>query len=94
MKYGFCKEFSTPMKTEVDYDLIRMIKDAGFDFVEMRAMLVASLTDEEFEKLASLLEELELGCDCSCALFPRTIPVKKASFPKINNSNSSIHAPF
>ena len=75
MKYGFCKEFSTPMKTEVDYDLIRMIKDAGFDFVEMRAMLVASLTDEEFEKLASLLEEIELGCDCSCALFPRTIRV-------------------
>ncbi len=75
MKYGFCKEFSTPMKTEVDYDLIRAIKEAGFDFVEMRAMLVASLTDEEFEKLASLLEELELGCDCSCALFPRTIRV-------------------
>ena len=75
MKYGFCKEFSTPMKTEVDYDLIRMIKEAGFDFVEMRAMLVASLTDEEFEKLASLLEELELGCDCSCALFPRTVRV-------------------
>ncbi|MBO4980111.1 MAG: sugar phosphate isomerase/epimerase [Clostridia bacterium] len=75
MKYGFCKEFSTPMKTEVDYGLIRAIKEAGFDFVEMRAMLVASLTDEEFEKLAALLKELELGCDCSCALFPRTIRV-------------------
>ena len=75
MKYGFCKEFSTPMKTEVDYGLIRAIKEAGFDFVEMRAMLVASLTDEEFEKLAARLKELELGCDCSCALFPRTIRV-------------------
>lgn len=75
MKYGFCKEFSTPLKTEVDYDLIRMIKEAGFDFVEMRAMLVASLSDDEFEKLASTLEELELGCECSCALFPKTIRV-------------------
>lgn len=75
MKYGFCKEFSTPMKTEVDYDLIKMIKEAGFDFVEMRAMLVASLSDEEFEKLANILEELNLGCDCSCALFPKTIRV-------------------
>ena len=75
MKYGFCKEFSTPMKTEVDYDLIKMIKEAGFDFVEMRAMLVESLSDDEFEKLASYLEELDLGCDCSCALFPRTIRV-------------------
>ncbi len=75
MKYGFCKEFSTPMKTEVDYELIKMIKEAGFDFVEMRAMLVASLSDEEFEKLANLLEELDLGCECSCALFPKTIRV-------------------
>ena len=75
MRYGFCKEFSTPMKTEVDYELIKMIKDAGFDFVEMRAMLVASLSDEEFEKLASTLKELNLDCDCSCALFPRDIRV-------------------
>ena len=75
MKYGFCKEFSTPMKTEVDYELIKMIKEAGFDFVEMRAMLVESLSDEEFEKLANLLEELQLGCEVSCALFPRTLRV-------------------
>lgn len=75
MRYGFCKEFSTPMKTEVDYDLIRMIKEAGFDYVEMRAMLMASLSDEEFDKLCNTLEELELACDCSCALFPKTIRV-------------------
>lgn len=75
MRYGFCKEFSTPLKTEVDYELIKMIKDAGFDYVEMRAMLVESLSDEEFEKLAATLEELKLDCDCCCALFPRTIRV-------------------
>ena len=75
MKYGFCKEFSTPMKTEVDYELIKLIKEAGFDFVEMRAMLVASLSDEEFEKLANTLKDLDLGCECSCALFPKTIRV-------------------
>ena len=75
MKYGFCKEFSTPMKTEVDYELIRLIKEAGFDFVEMRAMLVASLSDEDFEKLCGTLSELDLGCECSCALFPKTLRV-------------------
>lgn len=75
MRYGFCKEFSTPMKTEVDYDLIKMIKGAGFDYVEMRAMLVETLTDEEFAKLESTLKELELDCDCCCALFPKTIRV-------------------
>lgn len=75
MRYGFCKEFSTPLKTEVDYDLIKMIKEAGFDYVEMRAMLVSSLSDAEFEKLVSYLEELGLDCDCCCALFPKTIRV-------------------
>lgn len=75
MLYGFCKEFSTPLKTEVDYELIEKIKEAGFDYVEMRAMLVASLSDEEFEKLANTLKSLELGCTCSCALFPKTIRV-------------------
>ncbi len=75
MKYGFCKEFSTPLKTEVDYDLIKMIKDAGFDYVEMRAMLVSSLSDEEFDKLCKTLCDLDLACDCCCALFPKTIRV-------------------
>ena len=75
MRFGFCKEFSTPLKTEVDYGLIKMIKDAGFDYVEMRAMLVESLSDDEFENLCSVLSELDLSCDCSCALFPKTIRV-------------------
>lgn len=75
MRYGFCKEFSTPLKTEVDYDLIKMIKEAGFDFVEMRAMLVSSLSDSEFDKLENTLKELHLDCDCCCALFPKTIRV-------------------
>lgn len=75
MKYGFCKEFSTAMKTEIDYELIKTIKEAGFDYVEMRAMLVASVSDEEFAKLEKLLKELDLGCECSCALFPKTVRV-------------------
>lgn len=75
MRYGFCKEFSTPLKTEVDYDLIQMIRDAGFDFVEMRAMLVSSLSDKEFEKLQNTLQKLDLACDCCCALFPKNIRV-------------------
>ncbi len=75
MRYGFCKEFSTPMKTEVDYELVKMIKDAGFDYIEMRLMLVAALSDEEFEKLCNTLKELKLPCDACCALFPKTVRV-------------------
>jgi len=86
MRYGFCKEFSTPMKTEVDYDLIQMIKDAGFDFVEMRAMLVSQLSEAEFHKLAEYLKTIGLACDCCCALFPKTIRVtgKSVNYDEIN----------
>lgn len=77
MRYGFCKEFSTPLKAE-DYESIKLIKDAGFDFIEMRAMLVSALHEEEFQKLADTLKELELDCDCFCALFPRSIRVTGA----------------
>ncbi len=78
MKYGFCKEFSTPMKTEVDYELVKMIKEAGFDYIEMRLMLVAALSDEEFLKLNNTLKELNLPCDACCALFPKTVRVTGA----------------
>lgn len=87
MRYGFCKEFSTPLKTEIDYELIKLIKEAGFDFVEMRAMLVSSLSDTEFEKLCSFLKEIKLDCDCCCALFPKTIRVtgKEVNFDEITS---------
>ncbi len=85
MRYGFCKEFSTPLKTEVDYELVKMIKEAGFDYVEMRAMLVSALSDEEFDKLYNTLKDLDLDCDCCCALFPKTIRVtgKTVNFEEI-----------
>lgn len=75
MRYGFCKEFSTPMKTEIDYDLIKLIKEAGFDYIEMRLMLVESLPDEEFDKLVKSLVDYNLHCDVCCALFPKTVRV-------------------
>ncbi|NLV85469.1 MAG: sugar phosphate isomerase/epimerase [Spirochaetales bacterium] len=75
MRYGFCKEFSTALKTEVDYSLVKMIKDAGFDYIEMRLMLVAALADDAFEKLVRTLNEYALPCDVCCALFPRTLRV-------------------
>ncbi|NLC85195.1 MAG: sugar phosphate isomerase/epimerase [Ruminococcaceae bacterium] len=75
MRYGFCKEFSTGLKTEVDYNLVKMIKEAGFDYIEMRLMLVAALSDEAFEKLVRTLQVYALPCDVCCALFPKTVRV-------------------
>ena len=87
MRYGFCHGFFTQSETKVDYDFIKMIKEAGFDFVEVQATIIESLTDEEFEEFAAFLEELDLDCDCSSSLFPRTIRVtgKDIDEDSINN---------
>ncbi len=78
MRYGYCKEYSTPLKTEVDYALIDEIARAGYDYVEMRAMLVSSLTEEEYRKLRAYLRDAGLGCDCCCALFPGSVRITPA----------------
>ena len=78
LRYGYCKEYSTPLKTEVDYALIDEIARAGYDYVEMRAMLVSSLDEGEYRKLRIYLRDAGLGCDCCCALFPASVRITTA----------------
>jgi tRNA modification GTPase len=53
MRYGFCKEFSTLLKTEVDYELIKTIKDAGFD----NAVGISAASGEGMDSLMKLVDE-------------------------------------
>ncbi len=73
MRYGFCTEFATPQKNAADYGLVRRIKEAGYDFIEFRLMLIAGLNDDEFAELSRFLKDIALPCDVCCALFPKTI---------------------
>ncbi len=75
MRYGMCTDWATSTKDRPEYDLIRRIKDAGFDYVEFPIAMIETLSDEDFESLLSILKELDLSCDCCCNFFPGRIKV-------------------
>lgn len=73
MRYGYCTGFATHIKDRIDYDLLRDIKAAGFDYVEFPLMLLASLDEEQFTTLLSFLHGLGLSADAACNMFPAKI---------------------
>jgi D-psicose/D-tagatose/L-ribulose 3-epimerase len=75
MKYGFCTGVASTLTEVVDYKLVRQVKAAGYDYVELPLMLVAALSDAQFAALLLELEQLGLGCDCCSNLFPKSIRV-------------------
>ena len=75
MRYGFCANFSTPIKDRIDYDLLDEIRMTGFDFVEFPLMLVASISRPEFDELCDYIQTHGMACDSACNLFPTTLRV-------------------
>jgi sugar phosphate isomerase/epimerase len=75
MRYGFCANFSTPIKDRMDYDLLDEIRRSGFDFVEFPLMLAASVSEREFDELCGYIEAHGMACDCACNLFPNSLRV-------------------
>ena len=82
MRYGFCANFSTPVKDRIDYDLLANIRQWGFDFVEFPLMLIASISEGEFDELYSYIKTHRMDCDSACNLFPADLRVvgKEADF--------------
>jgi len=75
MRYGFCTDTATSTRGEVEYTLVRRIKDAGFDYAEFPLMMIDALSDEAFEQLLNELQAIRLDCDCACNYFPGRIKV-------------------
>lgn len=75
MRYGMCTDIATKTRTEVEYELLERIQQAGFDYVEFPLMMIETLDEPAFEKLLSELDRLGLACDCSCNYFPGRIKV-------------------
>lgn len=73
MRFGFCTEFAAVDKNIIDYDLVRRIKEAGYDYVEFPLMLIEKISDEEFEKVVATVKELNLSCEVCCGMFPKTV---------------------
>lgn len=85
MRFGFCTGFATGFAEHIDFEMLRDIKWAGYDYAELPLMQIAAVEEAEFEKLSRTFEELALGCDASCNLFPGSVRVtgKNANPKKI-----------
>ena len=73
MRFGFCTNFATNFSPEINYQMLEDVKAAGYDYVELPVMQIASIDDAEFNKLKSTLQRLHLDCDAACNLFPKHI---------------------
>ncbi len=51
MRYGMCTDIATATRDRVEYELLKRIKEAGFDFVEFPLMMIETLSDDDFEVL-------------------------------------------
>ncbi|HOE88507.1 MAG TPA: sugar phosphate isomerase/epimerase family protein [Sphaerochaeta sp.] len=83
MRYGMCTDIATATRDRVEYELLKRIKEAGFDFVEFPLMMIETLSDDDFEVLLAELKRLGLACDCSCNFFPGRI---KVTGPSVNKA--------
>jgi D-psicose/D-tagatose/L-ribulose 3-epimerase len=75
MRYGFCTGLASPTMEAVDYELLERIKKAGYDYAEFPLMLLERLSDSQFDFLLGELDRLQLGCDCCCDMFPKSIRI-------------------
>ena len=72
MEYGFATPFAAS-QTHVEYDFLREIKNAGYDYVELPGTLVGSLNEEDFHSLTEFLSDIGLRCKKICALLPAAL---------------------
>lgn len=72
MEYGFATPFACSQDIP-DYDFLRAVKEAGFDYVELPGTLIGGLEEERFAYLCRFLEDIGLKCKRICALLPGRI---------------------
>ncbi len=75
MRYGFCTGFATNPLFTIDSSLEAAVASWGFDYIEYPLMSLAALTAEGFQALRQRASNAFLACDCSCNLFPASVPV-------------------
>ena len=70
MKYGFCTGFASIPLWEIKEDMVRSIRESGYDYPEFPVMTFSQLSEEEFSRL----EEIS-SAPVACNLFPSNIPL-------------------
>lgn len=70
MEFGFCTYFASKSNQHIDYELLKMISQAGFDFVELPLFQIENQNSQEFDKLRKTLSSTQLSSQTCANLFP------------------------
>lgn len=73
IKYGYCTGFSTDPHFQIGENLLPMIKEADFDYVEFPLMNFYDMSQDEFDKLAAQVEQYGLNGPAACNFFPGSV---------------------
>ncbi|MBR6772497.1 MAG: sugar phosphate isomerase/epimerase [Clostridia bacterium] len=65
MKFGVC----------CDFGKVALLEKLGFDYIEGNVTVITSMSDEEFEAVAAMLDGSKIKCEAACCLFPGEIKV-------------------
>lgn len=72
MRYGICTGID-------DAEKIKMIVDAGFDYMECGFRFLSNATNEEFEKAKQALAANNIKCEASNSFIPGDFPIADSS---------------
>ena len=70
MKLGCCAYSKDRSVDPVGLASVPVIKKLGFDYVELTMSGLASLSDEQFEKVLDILKKLDIRCEVLHGFFP------------------------
>ena len=73
MKYGYCTGFSTTPLFKLGTELLALIHDSGFDYVEYPMMNFFELSEREFDILLNKTIDSKLLGNVACNFFPGSI---------------------
>ncbi|MGI6215361.1 MAG: sugar phosphate isomerase/epimerase family protein [Christensenellales bacterium] len=73
MRFGYCTGFAAGMTGSINYNTLKLIESAGYDYVEFPLMQLVDLTKEEFIELKTYLDTTSLSCDACCNMFPARV---------------------
>ena len=73
MKYGYCTGFSTDPHFQLGLDLLPMIENQGFDYVEFPLMNFSGMAEDEFSAVLKSLMAHGLESPVACNFFPGSV---------------------
>lgn len=73
MKFGCCINMIASGEDKIGAEHIGLIKQAGYDYLEMPLAEITQLSDSAFEDLLCMVQENGLPCEACNNLFPASV---------------------